>query len=427
MKLRALILVVAGVMAAFGADSVQDFHLPNGLRVLLAENHERPLVRLELRTAWDPSEEPTGKAGIGGFLAEMLKTNGAGPLKRDAFQRFLEDRALRLSFSMNPRSFAWSVLSDSQGQDGAFESLAMAVTRPDFDGIAFEARRQGYLKAFKERTPQTRAEDRFRRRVGDPSRALLPDEESLSRIELQDLVVLSRQVLRPEKSVLVIQGDMNLAQAKQLAMLHLGAWGPGRQEPVSPALLDPAPLTRTWLIREAGKAIRIRVGAAWLPRPPMPATTLAICTWLVERELASGLPSPLVKAEFQSFPEGGWRLEAVSGQSAPEAMEAVQALLRRLREKRIEVGELTAARRVWAVTRKSRTLHPQQEAESLAERALRSGGLKEGVDDLQVDDLQAALLQLFSAEACSYLIVGALPQDSTWLVKAGLDPVETIN
>jgi predicted Zn-dependent peptidase len=236
--------------------------------------------------------------------------------------------------------------------------------------------------------------------------------------------------LRPEKSVLVIQGDMNLPQAKQLAMLHLGAWGPGSQEPVAPIhekLPDPPPPTRTWVIRQAGKTIQIRLGVSLPADKPKPASTLAICTWLAKRELAANLPPPLVKAEFHIFPGGAWMIETVSDKSVAEAVEAVGKLLTRLRGKGQEAGALAAARRAWNAERKNRVLHPQQEAAALADRALRGGGLEESVDNLKDEDLQAALEQLFSAEACSYFIVGVDPQDPVWLVKAGLGPVETLN
>jgi predicted Zn-dependent peptidase len=426
MMLRFLFLT--GCLALSAADSLQGFPLPNGLRVLLIENHDRPLVRLELRTAWDPAEEPPGKAGLGGFLAAVLKAST--PRDREAFQQFLEDRALRFSFTMQPRSFAWSVLSDSQGQDGAFESLAMGATRREFDGLTVETQRQSYRQAFKERTPRVRAEDQFRRRVGDPSRSLQPEEESLDRIEFQDLLSLSRRVLRPEKSVLVIQGDMNLPQAKQLAMLHLGAWGPGTQAALSPmALPEQPPPTRTWMIREAGRGIEIKVGAALPPAQPLSASILAIYAGLVKRELASGLPPALAKAEFHPFPDGAWMLTAVAApeKSVSEAMEAVQLLLTRLRGKGIDSGDLAAARMTWNTEMRTRVLHPQQEADALAERALRLDGLAESVDQLRAEDLQAALRRLFSTEASSYFIVGAVPQDAIWLVKAGFGPVATIN
>jgi hypothetical protein len=430
MILRALILAVTGFVIARGADATQNFQLPNGLRVLLAENHERPLVRLELRTVWDPSEEPAGKTGLGWFLADLLKTST--PLNRAGFQRFLEDRALRFSFTMHPRSFAWSVLSDSQGQDGAFESLAAAATRQGFDGAVVEARRQSYLAAFKERTPRVVAEDHFRRRVGDPSRAMLPEEGSLSRIEFQDLIQLSRRVLRPEKSVLVIQGDLNLPQARQLAMLHLGTWGPGAQAALSAAqgpLPEPSSSTRTWVIRDAEGAIQIQLGAAQSSGKPLPASTLAICTWLVKRELAFNLPPALVKAEFRPFADGSWMIEvaAAPGKSIPEAMQAVQKLLTQLIGKGAESGDVMAARLAWNTERRTRVLHPQQAAGYLADLALTPGLLDEGADSLKVEELQTALRQLFSAEACSYFIVGATAQDAAWLAKAGFGPMAIVN
>lgn len=416
--------MLAGCVSVFGGEAVQEFRLPNGLRVLLAENHERPLVRLEFRTAWQPSREPEG---LGEFLGELLKTSGAGPLSRDAFQGFLEGRALRLSFAVLPRSFAWSILSDSQSQDGAFEALTMAATRPDLDGAAMEARRHSLLQAFREQSPRIRAEDRFLRRIGDPSRSLIPEEGSLHRVEFQALLQLARRILRPENAVLVIQGDMNLSQARQLSMLHLGAWARGSQVPVAGRPPAPTPPTRTWLIREAGTAIQIKAGSPGLGDPPLPTPALAICAWLVQREIASGLPSPLKQSTFQALTGGGWKLEVAGGTSLPEAMDAVQTVFRHLREIRLGTEDLAAARQAWLAENHSRVLHPQQEAASLAERALGSGRIEEDVDHLTAEGLQVAISQMLAAGAISYFVAGGVPQDAAWLVKAGLGPVETVN
>lgn len=430
MNLRALTLAVASCVALAGAEAVQEFRLPNGLRILLVENHERPLVRLELRTAWDASEEPRGKEGVGGYLGDMLRISGAGLLKRDAFQRFIEDRALGFTFAMTPRAFAWSVLSDSQGQDDAFESLAMAATRPNLDGPVAEARRQGYIKVFKARTPRDRAEALFLRRIGGPSSLTLPEEGSLNRIEYQDLVQLSRRVLRPEKSVLVIYGDINPPQAKQLSMLHLGAWGPGPEKALSPAgetIPDPPPPTRTWVVPETGRTLEIRVGASTGASVLLPRTALRACAWLAKRELRSVLPPLFEQADCQISPEGAWLIKVVAspGRSAPEALDAIQKLLRRLQGEAFGTTDLAAARSIWNAERGNRGLHPQEEAAFLADRALRSTRLGEE-EEFSAERLQAALRQLFSAEAYSCFIQGEVPQDDAWLVKAGLGPVETV-
>jgi len=425
--IKVLILVIASFLAA-GAEPLQEFRLPNGLRVLLIENHERPLVRLELRTAWDPSEEPEGKAGLGGFLADVLKTGGATPDKHAAFQRFLEDRALRLVFSLQPRSFSWSLLSDSQGQDGAFAGLAQAATRHEFEPTVVEARRQRLLQVVRERGPKLLAEDRFRQRTGDPSASWLPGEGTLVRLEYQDLLALSRRVLRPERSVLAIYGDMNLAQARQLSVLHLGAWGPSAEQPFqTPGQLQvPLPATRTWLVREARESVQLQAGSPLPSEPELPPSTAAICAWLVQREVTINRPPTLTRVTFRLFPEGGWRLQASAnpGLSVAETMEAIQGLLARLREKRVAAAEWTAARQAWDSERRTRVLSPSLEAFALAGQALRSMALE---DHVEIGHVQTALGRLFAAEACSYLVTGAAPQDALWLEKAGFGPVEAVN
>jgi hypothetical protein len=72
-------------------------------------------------------------------------------------------------------------------------------------------------------------------------------------------------------------------------------------------------------------------------------------------------------------------------------------------------------------------LHPQQEADFLADRTLNPGPVDEGMDHLELADLQAVLRQLFAAEACSYFVVGAVAQDATWLEKTGFGPVAVVN
>jgi predicted Zn-dependent peptidase len=429
---NAVIPALITCLAAHGASSVQEFRLPNGLRVLLSENHERPLVRLELRTLWDPAEEPRGKEGVGGFLGEMLKVSGVGPYKQPAFQRFLEDRALRFSFAAQSGNFAWSVLSDSQGQDAAFESLSMAVSQPVLEETQIEAQRQRFIQSLKARTRLRQAEDRFERSMGSPAGMMLPLESSIGRIEASDLRILLRRVLRPEKTVLVIQGDVNLAQAKQLTMLHLGAWGPGSQDPVPPVrekLPDQPPSTRTWIARGTGTPVEIKVGARVVLGPPTPSFVFEFSGRLLKRELALEAPGALAKMEFETFSNGTWMLSATAtpGKSVPEAMQAVQALLVRWQGKSTGDRDLSQAREGWRKDKAIRALHPQLEAASLAERALAGGDLDERVDRLTADDIQSLFRRMFTPEGVFYFVTGAAPGDPAQLEKAGQGPVDIVN
>ena len=60
----------------------------------------------------------------------------------------------------------------------------------------------------------------------------------------------------------------------------------------------------------------------------------------------------------------------------------------------------------------------------MAEQALLSNSLEDSVD---LEQVQAALGQLFAADACAYFVGGGGSQDALGLVKAGLGPVETVN
>ena len=427
MNARFLMLALSGCLSLAGADAPREFRLPNGLRVLLLENHERPLVRLELRALCEPSEEPPGKEGACAFLARMLGICGVGQLKREGFQRFIEDRGLRYSFTREPRAFAWSILSDSQSQDSAFEGLSLAATRPVLDGPETEAQRQACFRVLKESSPRARAEAAFLQRVEDPSASLVPDAANLNRIEFEDLVRLSRRILRPERAVLVIVGDMNPAQARQMATLHLGTWGPAPEERLAPARTSlpsrPIP-TRTWAVQEGRGPVRIRVGAPTPASGAPSAAGLGMCAWLAKRELEDRLPAALAEATFRISVDGTWQIAATAspGTTTPGAMEAVQRLLGRLRERGADASMLAAARAAWLAEQRSLALHPRRQADALAEQALRPPRPEGGEEDLQ-----SITRRLFAAEACFYFVTGPLPQDAGWLEKAELGPVEVIN
>lgn len=431
MNVKVLVPVLLLSLSAKGAPAIQDFRLPNGLRVLLAENHERPLVRLEMRTAWEPTEEPLGKEGITGFLAQVLDASGVGPYSREGFHRFLEERALRFSFSMEPRHLAWSVFSDSQGQDAAFQSLSLAVTRPVLDATIAGTQRERMLQELKERSPAERAEDRFRASIGDPGNVLFPSESTLGRIEISDLDTLLHRIVRPERTVLVIQGDMNLAQARQLTMLHFGAWGP-RMPQLDPVTqrkgTEPLQPTRIWMVRKAGTTLEIRLGAPSPAGAPMSAFSCFACAWLAKRELTTRLAKPFEFSEFQPLANGAWMitLKTTSGTEIVDALRAVRQLVSQLRETKIEAPEWAAAREAWRMESRLRSLHPREEAAFLADQALPDSSLQDWSRELSPEETQSAMDRLFNPEGVVYFVAGAVPGDTAPLEKAGFGPVEMV-
>jgi zinc protease len=73
-----------------------------------------------------------GKAGAAALLGGMLD-EGAGDLDSEAFQRALDDHAIRLNFSPDRDEFTGHLQTLSRHVDKAFELAALAVNAPRFD------------------------------------------------------------------------------------------------------------------------------------------------------------------------------------------------------------------------------------------------------------------------------------------------------
>jgi hypothetical protein len=258
--------VLAAVLLAFptaAQDPAQSFDLSSGLHCLLVESHERPLIRMEMVTRWDPAELPAGKEGLGGFLALVMAAGGAGPYNRAGFNRALDGLGMGYAFEAETGTFRWTLTADSRSQETAMELLTDAVARPALDGPQAELQRQALIKQTNAASLRELTVARFLWTLGDPATMLPPAAAALERIEFQDLLDFQRRVVRPEHSTLALYGDLNLAQAKQLVLMHLGIWGPSAQAPVAgvvvkasarrapeprlTAALDPSPAAELWL------------------------------------------------------------------------------------------------------------------------------------------------------------------------------------
>jgi hypothetical protein len=406
--------------------NVQPFRLPNGLQVLLVENHERPLVRLELRVPLDPAGEPEGKAGLSGYLFQVLRSGGAGAMERRDFLAFLENRALGYAFGVHADAFAWSVLAESQGQDGAFESLALAAAHPALDPRVAESVRRELLQGSRDESPRVRAGDRFRRSIGDPAASIQPEAEALQRMEFRDLETLARRLLRPERSVLVIWGDMNLAQARQLAALHLGTWGPEAPAPAIPAAGPTGTVPKrpaAWLIPGGANTVRVQAGGMVPQAGAWSDELRGVAAGLARQELARAFPGAAVAFRWLS-PRSWWlQVEPSSPVALPEAVTALRATLGKLGAAEPDAGALAALRQGWSIEQQVRGLHPRRMAAVLADRALQPGEAK----PLETGTLREALGRAFGGRETAYLLEGGLPEDAARLERMGLGPVELVD
>jgi zinc protease len=214
-------------------EPIQKFELPNGLRLLVKENHRLPFV--ELRAAFQ-----------GGVLAETARNNGitqlmAKTLIKGTSHRSAEDIASEIesvggsldTYGGN-QSFGANAEVLSSDFSTGLDLLADVVLNPAFPAEAFEREREvqiANIQARKDDLLKSASVAMRRALFGETGFGLdvLGSEESASALTPADLKAHHQRFAVPNNCVLAIYGDVKAGEVKAAVEKAFGAWkaGPG--------------------------------------------------------------------------------------------------------------------------------------------------------------------------------------------------------
>ncbi len=202
--------------------------LPNGLRVIVVERKNMPLVTAALYIKNGGEIDPPQLSGLADMTASLL-TKGTDKRSAPEIAEAVEalGGSLNSGAGWDRSSASVSVMSSRFAP--ALAILAEVVRRPTFQDEEIERLRQQYL-------------DDLQVALGDPgqlaryvtARAVFGDApyghplsgtpESIARIKRDDIVKLHSTYYRPDNAMLVIGGDITPTAAFQLATQHFGDW-----------------------------------------------------------------------------------------------------------------------------------------------------------------------------------------------------------
>ncbi|HEX2207804.1 MAG TPA: pitrilysin family protein [Longimicrobium sp.] len=217
--------------------------LPNGLRLLVVENHALPIANLNLYVRSGAAADPADKLGLAQMTAAVLDK---GTATRTAVE--IAETVEGVGGTMNAGAdqdnitVSVGVLSDQLPL--AFELLSDVVLRPSFPQEEIETSRAQQLAALRAAlgNPGTLASRMFDRQVFGAShpygRRSTP--QTVAALTRDDLVAFHREHFVPSNALLVVSGDVTPAQAREMAMRWLGEWQGG----AAPRDAYPAPPAR---------------------------------------------------------------------------------------------------------------------------------------------------------------------------------------
>lgn len=221
-----------GPEVRFTPPKIQEARLKNGLRVLLVERHELPIVAVQI--AIDRGASEAGPS-IGGFTGAMML---AGTKKRstveisDAFDRIGAQYGAGVGFDM---SWVWGqvVTSDT---DALLDLLGDIVQNPTFRQDEIGRERTFRLTALQQE--QDRPATLLSNAVASAlypqahpyATSLLGTREGITKIDQQKLRRFFAETFVPAQATVVVAGDTTLATITPLLERTLGTWKGARKD-----------------------------------------------------------------------------------------------------------------------------------------------------------------------------------------------------
>ena len=226
----------------------QEVVLANGLRVVLVENHRDPVVAFRLAIPAGRVYTAPGKEGVSDMVATLL-TKGAAGRTADEIATLIEGAggSLQGFGGTDYVSVAGNVLSNQTPL--AMQLLADAVTKPTFDDKEVELVRTQSLSALRleEGQPGSIAQKAFNAGLyGSHPYGRAATPATVRAITKADLLAFQRGRVKPRGALLVVAGDVTMAQLRPMLDQAFAGWT--GYPAASPALPAPPARARTEIV-----------------------------------------------------------------------------------------------------------------------------------------------------------------------------------
>jgi zinc protease len=248
-KSAVALLLLATV--AIAADEVQ---LPpiaratfdNGLRVVVAEYHELPLLEFTLIVGAGAAQDPPGKEGLAALTAGAL-TKGAGKLSADALARAIESLGGRIDAS--PGTDGTIVSAEFLAKDYApgLDLLRQVLLDPTFARDEIRRAREEQEAGLVAELEQTSAVAEkcyaaFLYGAHPYGRPVEGRRASVGKLGRGDVKDFYDRWYRPNGTILVLVGDVSAPEAIIRLREAFGAWRP-RPDALADRIPPPPPVT----------------------------------------------------------------------------------------------------------------------------------------------------------------------------------------
>lgn len=222
--------VITPAMAAAAAVKRERFTLPNGLVLIVQENHANPSVALHAVLRAGRAYDPQGKIGTADLVANLLD-RGTRTRTSNQIAEELEGAGAELSAGTGWESVGINGKALSGDTELLVRNMADILRNADFPTKEVEKMREQMLAgiAYTRDKPSENARRTFYRTVlpaGHPYRLASFEEEDagLQAVTRDDLAAFYRARYTPDTLIISLVGDVKTADVRALVERYFGDW-----------------------------------------------------------------------------------------------------------------------------------------------------------------------------------------------------------
>ncbi|MEP6848036.1 MAG: pitrilysin family protein [Acidobacteriota bacterium] len=219
----------------FSLPAIEKTKLANGLSVWLVQQHELPIISMDLVINAGGVLDTPEKSGVASITASMLSQ---GTKKRSALDiaNGLQSIGAQVGPNASWDSSGLSMQTLTKNLDQALDFFADEATNPSFPQTEFSQLQRRSIGAFRQRRASATAISGVvydKVLYGDQAygRQLSGDEKTVQAIKRDDLVKFYEDYYRPNNSTLIVVGDTTLADIKPRLEKAFSGWQEGGMTP----------------------------------------------------------------------------------------------------------------------------------------------------------------------------------------------------
>lgn len=222
---------------------MERFTLPNGLEVMVMEDHRLPLIAGSFMYRGGSVFDPAEKVGLAGVATEVLRTGGTTNLTGDEIDEILESKSASIEAYASKESAKVSFNCLKENFDEVIALFRDVMLTPEFREDKLQLAKDQYKSGISRRNdePSGIAHREFARLLygDDNPYARIEEYATIDAITRDDLLQYHKKYLFPSNGILAIWGDVNAKTIKKSLKTLFTDWKDrGRTVPEYPAIDD---------------------------------------------------------------------------------------------------------------------------------------------------------------------------------------------